>query len=44
MQSRALGFEPAMVWVEHPIQNRSEAELEAMADEAFTAVLKSLGG
>ena len=44
VQASALGFEPAMVWVDHPIQNRSEAELESMADEAFGAVLKALGG
>ena len=31
-QSRALGMTPASVVVPHPIQNRTDAELHAMAD------------
>lgn len=41
-QSDALGFEPAVVFVPHPIQNRTTAEIEAIADEAFTRVLAML--
>ncbi|MYH10857.1 MAG: hypothetical protein F4012_04435 [Gemmatimonadales bacterium] len=38
-QSRSLGFEPAIVWVPHPIQNRTAAELETLADEAIDPIL-----
>jgi hypothetical protein len=41
-QSRALGADPAAVWVEHPIQDRSDAELVAIADGAFEAVVAAL--
>ena len=30
-QMRALGMEPAVAWVPHPIQNRTAQELEAIA-------------
>lgn len=38
-QARSLGFEPGVVWVEHPVQNRTAAELEAMADSAIGPIL-----
>jgi hypothetical protein len=38
-QSRALGADPARVFVAHPIQDRTDAELRALADEAFPALL-----
>lgn len=41
-QSDSLGFEPAVVFVPHPIQNRTTAEIEAIADEAFAKVMKAL--
>ena len=41
-QSDSLGFEPAVVFVPHPIQNRTTAEIEALADEAFSKVMKAL--
>jgi hypothetical protein len=31
-QARALGFEPAAVFVAHPIQDRTDAEMRALAD------------
>ena len=42
MQSRSLGFEPAMVFVPHPIQDRSDDELRALADAALPAILQRL--
>ena len=33
-QARLLGFDPAMVFVAHPIQDRSDDELRALADAA----------
>ncbi len=43
-QSDSLGFEPAVVYVPHPIQNRTAAEIEAIADEAFARVMAALKG
>ena len=42
VQSKALGFDPAVVYVPHPIQNRTREELERIADEAIAPVLKLL--
>ena len=41
-QSDSLGFEPAVVYVPHPIQNRTTAEIEAIADQVFGKVLAAL--
>lgn len=38
-QSESLGFDPAVVYVPHPIQNRTKAEIEAIADAAFAKVM-----
>jgi len=41
-QSESLGFDPAVVYVPHPVQNRTTAEIEAIADAAFEKVMKAL--
>lgn len=41
-QSGALGFEPAVVYVPHPIQNRTAAELAKIADDVVGPVLAFL--
>ena len=41
-QARALGADPAAVYVEHPIQDRTDAEMEAIADRAFERILANL--
>ncbi len=41
-QSDSLGFEPAVVYVPHPIQNRTTAEIEAIADQVFAKVMEKL--
>ncbi len=41
-QARALGFQPASVLVPHPIQDRTDAEMRALADEAVDAVVAAL--
>ena len=41
-QSESLGYEPAIVWVPHPIQNRTDEELLAIADEAMTEIVEKL--
>lgn len=41
-QSKSLGFDPALVFVAHPIQDRSDNELQALADQAFDRLLEAL--
>ena len=41
-QSKSLGFEPASVFVPHPIQDRTKEEMEALADEALKAATKAI--
>ncbi len=41
-QAAALGFEPERVFVAHPIQDRSDAEVQALADGAYAAVAAAL--
>jgi hypothetical protein len=42
VQSAALGFEPAVIYTPHPIQNRTADELKKIADDAVDPVLKLL--
>jgi hypothetical protein len=42
VQSKALGFEPAVVFTPHPIQNRTADELRKIADDTLDPVLKLL--
>lgn len=42
-QAEALGFAPAVHFVPHPIQNRTAAELETIADDVVGAVLAAIG-
>ncbi len=37
-QARALGFDPASVFVPHPIQDRTDEEMVALADEAYASI------
>ena len=37
-QARSLGFDPAGVFVAHPIQDRTDDEMRALADAALEAV------
>jgi alkanesulfonate monooxygenase SsuD/methylene tetrahydromethanopterin reductase-like flavin-dependent oxidoreductase (luciferase family) len=41
-QNRSLGYDPAVVFVPHPIQDRTDDEMGALADEVFESILKSL--
>jgi hypothetical protein len=41
-QAKALGFDPAAVYVSHPVQDRTDEEMRAMADEALAKLLASL--
>ena len=42
VQATAMGFEPAVVYVPHPIQNRTAEELDGIADDAAVAALDAL--
>jgi len=42
VQSKALGFDPAILYVPHPIQNRTADELKKIADDAAAQALKML--
>jgi hypothetical protein len=42
MQASALGFDPAVVYVPHPIQDRTDDELRAMADAVVDQLLERL--
>jgi len=41
-QAEALGFDAARVFVQHPIQDRTDDELRALADEAYAALVAAL--
>jgi hypothetical protein len=41
-QCEALGFDPAIVYVPHPIQNRTTAELHRLADAYFEKIVSSM--
>lgn len=43
-QADALGFDAARVFVPHPIQDRTDEELVALADEAFEEILSRVTG
>jgi alkanesulfonate monooxygenase SsuD/methylene tetrahydromethanopterin reductase-like flavin-dependent oxidoreductase (luciferase family) len=41
-QAAALGFDPAAVFVPHPIQDRTDDEMRALADGAVEEILSRL--
>lgn len=41
-QSKALGFDPAVLYVPHPIQNRTREELARIADDTIDVAIKML--
>ena len=41
-QARALGVDTAHVLVAHPIQDRSDAELQALADGAVDEIIRAV--
>ena len=41
-QARALGSDPAAVYVEHPIQDRNDDEMRSIADQAAAKLLACL--
>ena len=43
-QAERLGFDAARVFVEHPIQDRTDDEMRAIADAAVDALVAALTG
>ena len=43
-QARALGADPARVFVPHPIQDRTDDEMRALADGAVEEILRAVSG
>ena len=41
-QSKALGADQSAIFVEHPIQDRTDDEMRIIADKALDAVLAAL--
>jgi hypothetical protein len=41
-QGEAIGFHPARVFVRHPIQDRTDAEMQAIAADAVDRLLDHL--
>jgi alkanesulfonate monooxygenase SsuD/methylene tetrahydromethanopterin reductase-like flavin-dependent oxidoreductase (luciferase family) len=41
-QARALGADPARVFVPHPIQDRTDDELRTLADDAVAAIIAAV--
>ncbi len=42
VQARALGLAVRRVFVEHPIQDRTDEEMSALADDAVGALVEAL--
>jgi hypothetical protein len=38
-QAESLGFDPYKVFVGHPIQDRTDAEMQTLAEQAFEDIL-----
>ncbi len=41
-QGEALGFQPPVCYVPHPIQDRTDDEIRALADSAFEEILSQV--
>ena len=42
VQARALGADPLGLFVPHPIQDRTNEEMEALADQTVDAIIAAL--
>jgi hypothetical protein len=38
-QAKSLGFDPHKVFVPHPIQDRTDEEMQVLAEQAFEQIL-----
>jgi hypothetical protein len=42
VQAKSLGIDPAYVFIPHPVQDRTDAELRRMAEEYAESIFKLL--
>jgi len=42
IENKHLGFEPAVVFVDHPIQVRTQEEIRALADQALDSIVAAV--
>ena len=42
VQAKALGFNPGIYWMPHPIQNRTPEELKTMAVKAYNGIISMI--
>lgn len=42
-QNKSLGYDPAVVFVPHPIQDRTDDEMRALAENALEEILAAVG-
>jgi hypothetical protein len=43
-QNASLGYDPAIVFVPHPIQDRTDGEMRELADRAVESILRAIAG
>jgi len=43
-QARSLGADPLCVFVPHPIQDRTDGEIRALADAAAEEIVRAVSG
>ena len=43
-QGNALGYHPMQLFVPHPIQDRTDEEIESLAEQAFDQVMDMIFG
>jgi hypothetical protein len=43
-QNASLGYDPAIVFVPHPIQDRTDGEMRELADRAVEFILRAIAG
>jgi hypothetical protein len=41
-QAKALGFDPAVVFIPHPIQDRTDDEIRTLAEAAFNKIITEI--
>ena len=41
-QAKALGYDPAAVYTEHPIQDRTDLEMKEISDSVYDRILAAL--
>jgi hypothetical protein len=43
-QAKKLGYDPTLVWVPHPIQDRTDAEIQTLAEKVYAEIKDKMTG